>query len=137
MFNQVAYGDYLEIAALQAAPGSSSTVGATVSRSEKHQIMHPCKLYLLQFVLFELLSIVPGCVATFGPLPRPPPLTPQLAASPRPSRLVSTLTRTRWWPPLWPLLPSPTQRITPWPAALGWDTQDSISTTGKTPADDM
>ena len=30
--NQVAYGDYLEIAALQAAPGSSSTVGATVSR---------------------------------------------------------------------------------------------------------
>ena len=30
--NQVAYGDYLEIAALQAATGTSSTVGGTVSR---------------------------------------------------------------------------------------------------------
>ena len=30
--SQVAYGDYLEIAALQAATGTSSTVGGTVSR---------------------------------------------------------------------------------------------------------
>ena len=30
--NQVAYGDYLEIAALQAATGTASTVGGTVSR---------------------------------------------------------------------------------------------------------
>ena len=34
IINQVAYGDYLEIAALQTAPGSSSTLSGTVSRFE-------------------------------------------------------------------------------------------------------
>ena len=74
-------------------------------------------------------------MAIFGLPPPPPPLTPQLVASQLPLRSGSTLTRTRWWPPLWLLTPSPTQRTTQCPAALGWATRDSTSTTGKTPAD--